>query len=143
MINSREGEPLRILLVEDNAADARIIEISLQEIPLQTQLTVVDDGDDALAFLRRRPPYVDAPRPDLILLDLHLPRKNGFEVLDEISGDAHLRMIPVVVCLGSALEAERLDRYALPADCVFTKGYDPEGLLRVLTRCPSVTNKAA
>ena len=65
MTHGRDAEPLRILLVEDNAADARILEISLQEIPLRTQLMVVDDGDEALAFLRRHPPYVDTPRPDL------------------------------------------------------------------------------
>jgi len=136
-------EPLQILLVEDNLADARIIEISLQALPLRTQLTVVEDGEAALAFLRKHVPYTDMPRPDVILLDLHLPRKNGCEVLDEIYNDPQLRMIPVVVCIGSTLEAERLDRYALPVDCVFTKGYDPERLLRVLTRCPNVTGKAA
>jgi len=136
-------EPLQILLVEDNLADARIIEISLRELSLRTQLMVVENGEAALAFLRKHAPYTDMPQPDLILLDLHLPRKNGFEVLDEIYDDPQLCTIPVVVCLGSTLEAERLDRYALPVDCVFTKGYDPERLLHVLTRCPNVTAKAA
>lgn len=142
MTTTTPYESLRILLVEDNPADARIIEVSLQELPLRTQLVVVEDGEAALAFLRRQAPYTDMPRPDLILLDLHLPRKNGFEVLDEIYSDLQLRTIPVVVCLGSALELERLDRYALPADCVLTKGYDPERLLHVLTRCPNVTGTA-
>ena len=143
MTDIRQQEPLRLLLVEDNPADAHIIEISLREIPLATQLIRMEDGETALAFLRRNPPYTDAPRPDLILLDLHLPKTNGFEVLDEVYGDPQLQTIPVVVCLGSTLDAELLDRYSIPADCVFTKGYDPERLLYVLTRCPNVTNKAA
>lgn len=139
MTETIKPESLRILLVEDNAADARIIQETLREIPLPTQLDMVEDGEAALAFLRRYASHADAPRPDLILLDLHLPRKNGFEVLDEIYGDPELRMIPVVVCLGSILDAAQLERYKLPADCVFTKGYDPDRLLHVLTRCPGAT----
>jgi two-component system, chemotaxis family, response regulator Rcp1 len=132
-------ESLRILLVEDNAADARIMKETLREMPFPTQLEAVDDGEAALAFLRRYAPHGNAPRPDLILLDLHLPRKNGFEVLDEIYGDPELRTIPVVVCLGSVLDAVQLERYKIPTDCVFTKGYDPHRLLHVLTRCPGAT----
>ena len=101
---------MRILLVEDNAADVRIIQETLREMPFPTQLDMVEDGEAALAFLRRHAPHGNAPRPDLILLDLHLPRKNGFEVLDEIHGDPELRTIPVVVCLGSMLDAAQLER---------------------------------
>jgi two-component system, chemotaxis family, response regulator Rcp1 len=143
VINATQREPLDLLLIEDNVADARIIEICLQEIPLATQLVRMPDGDAALAYLRRLAPYTNAPRPDVILLDLHLPKTDGFEVLDEISKDPQLQSIPVVVCLGSLLDEERLKRYALPADCIFHKSYNPEGLLRVLTRCPKITNKAA
>lgn len=135
MTETTRPESMRILLIEDNAADARIIQETLREMPFPTQLDMVEDGEAALAFLRRYAPHGDAPRPDLILLDLHLPRKNGFEVLDEIHGDPELRTIPVVVCLGNALDIEQLERYKLPADCVFTKGYDPDRLLQVLTRC--------
>jgi CheY-like chemotaxis protein len=138
-----QQEPMHLLLVEDNVADVRLLELSLQAMPLVTRLAWVQDGEAALAYLRRREPYADVSRPDLILLDLHLPKTSGFEVLDEIHRDPQLRTIPVVVCLGSTLDKERLDRYALPADCIFTKSYDPEGLLRILTRCPNVATKAA
>ena len=141
MTEATKPESLRILLVEDNTADVRIIQETLREMPFPTQLDIVEDGEAALAFLRRYTPHVDALRPDLILLDLHLPRKNGFEVLDEICGDPELRMIPVVVCLGSMLDAAQLERFKLPADCVFTKGYDPDRLLHVLTRCPDATKE--
>jgi two-component system, chemotaxis family, response regulator Rcp1 len=136
-----QQEPWRVLLVEDNPADARIIELSLRQIPLPVQLMRVEDGETALAVLRRQPPYVEVPRPGLILLDLHLPKTNGFAVLEEIYADAQLRTIPVVVCLGSPLDKGRLERYQLPADCIFTKGYDPDGLLRVLMHCPKAACK--
>ena len=143
MTNTIPQEPLAVLLVEDNPADARIIAISLQELPLKTHLTLVHDGEDALTFLRRQAPYTDAPRPDIMLLDLHMPRKNGFEVLDEVYADPHLREIPVVVCLGSAFDADLIARFPLAPDCIFAKGYDPERLLQVLTRCPGTTRTTA
>ncbi len=141
MTETTRPESRRILLVEDNTADARIMQETLREMPFPTQLDMVEDGEAALAFLRRYAPHGDAPRPDLILLDLQLPRKNGFEVLDEIYGDPELRTIPVVVCLGSILDAAQLDQYKLPTDCVFTKGYDPNRLLHVLTHCPGATKE--
>jgi two-component system response regulator len=126
---------VRLLLVEDNGADVRLMRENLKAVDLPTHLDVVSDGDDALCFLRRQAPYVDAARPDFILLDLHLPRKDGFAVLLELEQDPRLREIPVVVCLGSGLDTERVKEYHLPADCLFIKGYDPDALQRILTNC--------
>ena len=140
MTEATRPESLRILLVEDNTADVRIIQETLREMPFPTQLDMVEDGEAALAFLRQYAPHSGAPQPDLILLDLYLPRKNGFEVLDEVYRDSELWTIPVV-CLGSVFDAAQLDQYKLPTDCVFTKGYDPNRLLHVLTHCPSATKR--
>jgi chemotaxis family two-component system response regulator Rcp1 len=132
--------PVRLLLVEDNGADVRLMRENLKAVDLPTHLDVVSDGDDALCFLRRQAPYADAARPDFILLDLHLPRKDGFAVLIELEQDPDLREIPVIVCLGSGLDTERVKEYHLPADCFFIKGYDPEALRRILTSCQARTN---
>jgi two-component system response regulator len=131
---------VRLLLVEDNGADVRLMRENLKAVDLPTHLDVVSDGDDALCFLRRQAPYADAARPDFILLDLHLPRKDGFAVLVELEQDPDLREIPVVVCLGSGLDSERVKEYRLPVDCLFIKGYDPEALRRILTSCRARTN---
>jgi CheY-like chemotaxis protein len=132
-------EPFHVLLVEDNPADVRLIQENLKELPLRTQLTVVEDGEKALSFLRRQGHYTDAPRPDFILLDLHLPRKNGNEVLDEIQNDPALKDIPVAVCLPSEVDKPYLARHRLADECVFVKGFAPEQLLHTLTRCPEKT----
>ena len=132
-------EPLHILLVEDNPADVRLIQENLKDIPLRTQLSVVEDGEKALAFLRRQGSYTDAPRPDFILLDLHLPRKNGDEVLAEMQSDPTLNEIPVAVCLASEADKPWLARHRLPDECVFVKGFAPDQLLHTLTRCPEKT----
>jgi two-component system, chemotaxis family, response regulator Rcp1 len=131
---------VRLLLVEDNSADVRLMRENLKAVDLPTHLDVVSDGDDALCFLRRQAPYMDAARPDFILLDLHLPRKDGFAVLNELEQDPSLRTIPVVVCLGSGLDKERVKEYRLPADCLFIKGYDPDALRRIMTNCQARTN---
>jgi len=137
------SEPIHILLVEDNPADVRLTEEILREVKLPAYLTVVNHGEDALAFLRRQGQYTRAPRPDFIFLDLHLPGKNGYEVLAEIHSDPTLRTIPVAVCLGSEAEKHRLERYQLPVDCFFIKGFDPQQFLRVLTHCRAATNDAS
>ena len=134
------NQPIRILLVEDSPADVRITQETLKKVQLLTHLDVVGDGTEAMAFLRRHDPYLNARRPDIILLDLHLPRKTGFEVLDELQQDATLRDIPVAVCLASPDDRYRLEKYNLPADCFFIKTYDPDQLTRVLTRCPGTAN---
>ena len=139
-METSHSRPQHILLVEDNSADVRLVQEMLKEIDLLTHLTIVHDGEDALAFLRQEQPYLNAPRPDCILLDLHLPRTDGFTVLRDMQADPRLRGIPVVACVSSDLAKVQLETYNLPADCIFVKGYDPKELKRVLTRCPEVTN---
>ena len=108
--------PIDILLVEDNPADARWAREALKEGRIQNTATVVTDGEAALAYLRRQGKYSEASRPDLILLDLNLPRKNGVEVLAELKTDTELRRIPVVVLTTSPLERQSLiPTYNLPA----------------------------
>lgn len=138
MNETTTSQPLRIFLVEDSDADARIMEETLREMPFPTHLDRVENGEAVLTFLRQSAPYENALQPGLILLDLHLPGKNGFEVINEIRGDSALRSIPVVVCLSSVLDVPQLDPYQFPPDCIFTKGYDPDRLLHILTRCPEV-----
>ena len=113
--------PITILLVEDNPGDVRLTEEALRETEIANRLMVVNDGQAALDFLRRNGPYADAPHPDLILLDLNLPKKDGREVLAEIKQDPHLRMIPVVVLTTSRDEGDMqagnvLRQLALRAD---------------------------
>jgi two-component system, chemotaxis family, response regulator Rcp1 len=126
---------LRLLLVEDNGADLRLFQETLKALTLQTSLQIVRDGEEALAFLQQQSPYMDAQQPDFIFLDMYLPKKTGFEVLQELEQDAILTTIPVVACIGSVFTKEQLEPYRLPADCFFLKGYDPEQLLRILTHC--------
>ena len=140
MSDIQTHEPVYLLLVEDSEADIRLMQENLKAVQLPTHLTVVTDGEPALHFLHRQAPYADAMRPDFILLDLHLPRKSGFDVLFELEQNPNLRDIPVVVCLGSDLDVERVKNYHLPQDCFFIKGYNPEALRRILTNCRARTN---
>ncbi len=114
-----------ILLVEDNPGDVRLTRELLKESKFHNNLTVVDNGEDALVFLRRGAKYPDATRPDLILLDLNLPRKNGSEVLAAIKSDPELRRIPVVILTSSKAEEDIVRTYDLHANCYITK---PVGL---------------
>jgi len=115
------SSPSRILLVEDNPADVRLAQEALAEEGVATDLAVVRDGVEALAYLRREDPYATSPRPDLILLDLNLPRKDGRAVLAEIKEDAELRRIPVIV-LSSSRAARDVSRcYGLHANCYIAK----------------------
>ena len=123
------GTPVEILLVEDNPGDARLAREGLSECKIRNNLHVVDDGVKAMAFLRRQSGYLNAPRPDLILLDLNLPRKDGREVLREIKEDEHLRLIPVVVLTTSKAEEDIISSYSLHANCYVTK---PLGLQQFL-----------
>jgi len=117
-------KPIEILLVEDNLADVRLTQETLKDEKLLNNLSVVNDGVEALAFLRREGRYVDAVRPDLILLDLNLPRKDGREVLDEIKRDPDLETIPVVVLTVSEAEKDILASYHLHANCYIIKPLD-------------------
>jgi CheY-like chemotaxis protein len=117
-------KPVEILLVEDNLADVRLTRETLKEEKLNNNLRVVNDGVEALAFLRREGKYANAGRPDLILLDLNLPRKDGREVLAEIKNDPDLRSIPVVVLTISEAEKDILKSYDLHANCYIVKPLD-------------------
>src|SRR5579872_6955009 len=109
-----------ILLVEDSAADVRLTREALRNTKLINRLTVANDGIEALAMLRKQGRYADAPRPDLILLDLNLPKKNGRAVLAEIKDDSELKRIPVVIITSSAAEEDVVRSYDLHANCYIT-----------------------
>jgi chemotaxis family two-component system response regulator Rcp1 len=116
--------PIEILLVEDNPGDVRLTREALKDAKVANTLHVVEDGVSALDFLHRRPPFIEAPRPDLILLDLNLPRKNGREVLEEIKSDKRFKAIPVVILTTSQAEEDVLRAYNLHANCYITKPVD-------------------
>ena len=125
-------KPINILLIEDNPGDAELVRIALEQAKLYNQLLVVGDGEKAIALLRRQAPYEDIQRPELILLDLNLPIKNGFEVLSEIKSDKELMRIPVVVLTSSQAEEDILKSYNLHANCFITKPLDLNQFLNVI-----------
>jgi CheY-like chemotaxis protein len=126
------GRPIEILLVEDNPGDVRLTIEALKEGKVRNQLSVARDGVEALAFLRREGSHANAARPDLILLDLNLPKKDGREVLAEIKEDSRLRRIPVVVLTTSKAEEDILRTYDLHANCYITKPVDLEQFISVV-----------
>ncbi len=117
----RSGRPIEILLVEDSPGDVELTIEALKEAKMRNHLSVVANGEAALAFLRRTGEHRDAPRPDLVLLDLNLPRKDGREVLKEMKADPGLSVIPVVILTTSKDEADILRAYQLHANCYITK----------------------
>jgi chemotaxis family two-component system response regulator Rcp1 len=122
----------KILLVEDNPGDVRLTMEALKEGKILNEVSVVSDGVEALAFLHREGGYAGAARPDLILLDLNLPKKDGREVLEEIKGDDDLKKIPVVVLTTSAAERDILKAYNLHANCYIAKPVDLDQFIRVV-----------
>lgn len=122
----------QILLVEDNAADIRLTREALRDAKILNDLHVVRDGVEAIDFLRQGPGFEDAPRPDLVILDLNLPRKDGKEVLADIKADPDLRTIPVAVLTTSAAEADILNSYDLGANCYLTKPVDLTQFLKLV-----------
>lgn len=116
--------PIEILLVEDNPGDVRLTIEALKEGKVANKINVAADGVEALAFLRREGKYEKAPKPDLILLDLNLPKKNGREVLAEIKTDSRLKCIPVVILTSSQAEKDIVTTYNLHANCYITKPVD-------------------
>lgn len=126
------GTPIEILLVEDNPGDVRLTKESFKEAKVRNKLDVVEDGVEAMAFLRREGKYGDAPRPDLILLDLNLPKKDGREVLGEIKTDEDLRRIPVVVLTVSKADEDILKAYNLNANCYITKPIGLKQFIKVV-----------
>jgi two-component system, chemotaxis family, response regulator Rcp1 len=124
MQNKEAGVPVEILLVEDNPGDSDLIIEFLDEARVTNHVSVVRDGEEAMDFLRRRDRFAGAVRPDLILLDLNLPRKDGREVLAEIKADPLLASIPVVVLTSSSAEADIAKSYSLKANCYIIKPVD-------------------
>ncbi len=132
-MNDREvAQGIEILLVEDNPGDVRLTMEVMKEGKLRNQVSVAHDGVEALAFLRREGVYANAPRPQLILLDLNLPRKSGREVLEEIKRDSHLSLIPVVVLTTSKAEQDILRSYEHHANCYITKPVDLDQFILVV-----------
>ncbi len=129
---SETGKPIEILLVEDNPGDARLAREALRDSKIRNSLSHAKDGLEALAFLRREGAHADAPRPDLILLDLNLPRMDGRELLAEIKRDADLKRIPVVILTISENEEDVLRTYNLHANCYITKPLDLGQFLKVV-----------
>jgi len=132
MNDSAIGRPIEILLVEDNPGDVRLTMEALRGGRVRNNIHVVEDGVQAMDFLRRQGDYRAVPRPDLILLDLNLPKKDGREVLGEVKQDPALKRIPVVILTSSAAEQDILRAYDLAANCYITKPLDLEQFLRVL-----------
>lgn len=126
------GKPIDILLVEDSPSDVRLTQEALRRAKVNNTLSIVRDGASALEFLRRIGPHKDAPRPDLILLDLNLPRKSGQDVLAEIKADDELKRIPVVVLTTSRAEQDILRSYNLHANCYITKPVDLKQFINVV-----------
>ena len=126
------GRSIEILLVEDNPGDVRLTREALDEAKVLNNLSVVDNGVDAIAFLRQEGKYAGATRPDLILLDLNLPRKDGREVLSDIKNDSSLKRIPVVILTTSQAEGDIVRSYDLHANCYVTKPVDLDQFIKVV-----------
>ena len=127
-----EVDVIDILLVEDNPGDRRLTAEALKEAKIRNELHSVNDGEAAMAFLRRRGEYVGAPRPGLVLLDLNLPKMDGREVLKEIKQDPDLKSIPVVILTTSEAEEDIVKTYELHANCYITKPVDFEQFMKVV-----------
>ena len=121
MTDRKHGEPITILLVEDNPADARLVKEAMKEVKINNTLYHVPDGVEAMAFLRRQGEYAKMIRPDVVLLDLNMPRKDGRQTLMEIKADPDLRRIPVVILTVSDAEEDIIKSYDLHANCYVTK----------------------
>jgi CheY-like chemotaxis protein len=125
-------KPIDILLVEDNPGDVRLVVESLKDSKIRNSMSIVEDGEAAMAFLRRKGQYAKAIRPDLILLDLNLPKKNGREVLAEFKADPDLKRIPVVVITSSSGDEDVLAAYNHSANCYITKPVDLKQFVKVV-----------
>jgi CheY-like chemotaxis protein len=132
--NENNNQAIEILLVEDNPGDVRLIIEAMREAKLENRFHIVEDGVEAMQFLRREGRFGDAPRPDLILLDLNLPKKDGRAVLAEVKADPVLKRIPVVVLTTSRAEEDVLRAYDLHANCYITKPVDMEQFMKVVAQ---------
>lgn len=124
MYNSDLVKPIDVLLAEDSPADVRLIQEALKENKMHIRLNVVNDGVEAMAYLHKEGKYRDAAHPDLILLDLNMPKKDGREVLNEVKSDVNLKRIPIVILTVSKAEEDILKTYNLHANCYITKPLD-------------------
>ncbi|WP_414859153.1 response regulator [Nostoc sp. KVJ3] len=124
--------PIEVLLVEDNPGDAQLTRIALEDSKISIHLNVVEDGVEAMAFLRKEGIYVNVAHPDIVLLDFNLPRKDGREVLAEIKADEKLKRIPVVVLTTSQAEEDILKAYNLSANCYITKPVDFDQFVKIV-----------
>ena len=134
-MNTESGhwQPIEILLVEDNPGDVELTREALETAKVANRLHVVDDGAEAVDFLFRRGKFANAPRPDIILLDLNLPKKDGRQVLSEIKAEPNLAQIPVVVLTTSQAEEDILRAYQLHANCYVTKPVDFNQFLHIVS----------
>ncbi len=132
MQTSKNVRPVQILLVEDNPGDVGLTIEALKEAKVLNKLTVVKDGIEALSLLRRQGQHAHAARPDLILLDLNLPKKDGREVLAEIKADDNLKRIPVIILTTSQNEQDVVKSYNLHANCYITKPLDLDQFIKVV-----------
>ena len=131
-VSRRLGRPAELLLVEDNEGDVLLTQVALKESKIANRLHIASDGEQALKMLRKEPPYADFATPDLILLDLNLPRKDGREVLSEIKNTPDLAKIPVVILTGSRADLDVLKSYELNANCYVVKPLDFQQLKEVV-----------
>ena len=127
-----DQDPIDVLLVEDDEADALIIREAFEYYKIRNRLHVVTDGEAALAFMRNLPPYADAPRPGLVLLDVNLPRRDGLAVLAELKQDPGLLMLPVVMLTSSRAEEDILRSYSLHANAYVSKPVDFEHFIEAI-----------
>lgn len=132
MVIKFSGRPIELLLVEDNPGDARLTMEAFKDAKVINNLHIVEDGVEAMKFLCRQEPYTEAPRPDLILLDLNLPRKDGREVLAEIKANDSLKSIPVIILTTSEAEKDVLISYELNANCFISKPVELDEFLNVI-----------
>jgi len=132
MNSTRGGRPIQILMVEDNPDDIELTVEALKDSRVRNHLIVVKDGEEAISYLQGKGQYQNAVRPDLILLDLNMPRKNGRDVLREIKNDPKLKRIPVVILTTSQAEEDIIHTYDLHANCYITKPLDFNQFLKVV-----------
>jgi chemotaxis family two-component system response regulator Rcp1 len=132
MRHSKACKPIEILMAEDNPGDVRLTMEALRDAKVLNRMSVAVDGVETMAFLRRQGEYANAPRPDLVLLDLNMPRKDGREVLAEVKGDADLRRIPVLVLTTSTAEKDISESYDLHANCYIAKPVNLDQFLDVV-----------
>lgn len=131
-VKKNGSRPIEVLMVEDNPGDVRLTLEAMKEAKVNNRLVIVKDGVEAMEYLRREGAFKDAVRPDLVLLDLNLPRKDGREVLAELKSDVHLKSIPVVVLTTSRADEDIVRAYNLHANCYITKPVDFAQFMRVV-----------